>query len=151
MDGTAFVLFGIAGCFGELIWTSTSTPVMSLVARLPIDWKLPARSYLWMFPIYGLGGWGFQLLHDAIAGEHWLLRGAVYTVFCFSGEYLTGWIIKRVTGTIPWDYSEDTKLQLHGLIRYDYAPLWFCVGLMTERIDQVIRAIAPVVGQTLLT
>jgi len=33
----------------------------------------------------------------------------------------------------PWDYS-NTPLNYRGLIRPDYAPLWFGAGLFFEKI-----------------
>lgn len=33
----------------------------------------------------------------------------------------------------PWDYS-DCPLQYQGVIRFDFAPLWFLTGLLFERV-----------------
>lgn len=50
----------------------------------------------------------------------------------FSMEYLTGSILKK-KDICPWDYS-DAKFNYHGLIRFDYAPLWFLTGLFYEKM-----------------
>lgn len=52
----------------------------------------------------------------------------------FSMEYLTGSILKK-KDICPWDYS-DAKLNYNGLIRFDYAPLWFLTGLFYEKVMQ---------------
>lgn len=132
-----FVLYGIFGCFGELVWTSTSAPVLSLARRTSVDLRLPAQTYLWMFPIYGMGGLVFEQLHAGIEGWAWPLRGLVYMAFIFAGEYLWGWGIERLTGKVPWDYT-GARFSVHGRIRLDYGPLWFVVGLITEWTERVV-------------
>ena len=44
---------------------------------------------------------------------------------------VTGWLLRKL-GVCPWDYS-DAPLNIDGLIRLDYAPAWFAVGLLFER------------------
>jgi uncharacterized membrane protein len=136
-----FILYGIFGCFGELLWTSTSAPVLSLARRSSVDLRLPAQTYLWMFPIYGMGGLIFEQLHAVVGAWPWLVRGLVYMLFIFAGEYVWGWGIERVTGKVPWDYT-GARFSVHGRIRLDYAPLWFVVGVSTEWTQRVIAAAA---------
>lgn len=50
----------------------------------------------------------------------------------FSTEFLTGAFLKK-RGMCPWDYSK-AKLNVKGIIRLDYAPLWFITGLLYEKI-----------------
>lgn len=101
------------------------------------------HTYLWMLPIYGGGCMLFELAHAVVASYPWMVRGAIYMVGCFIFEYATGWMIKMISGTIPWDYSER-RWHVHGLIRLDYAPLWFLFGLLLERVEMVVRAVEPV-------
>ena len=35
----------------------------------------------------------------------------------------------------PWDYSQ-CRANIHGLIRLDFAPLWFAVGLLFEQLTK---------------
>jgi uncharacterized membrane protein len=96
-----------------------------------------------MFFIYGGGVMLFEIAHAILAPFPWWLRGSVYMVGCFAVEYATGWIIKLLTGTIPWDYSAK-RWQVHGLVRLDYAPAWFVFGLLLERVEMLARAVEPV-------
>ena len=49
----------------------------------------------------------------------------------FLTEYVSGTILKK-RNCCPWDYSH-AKLNIHGVIRLDYAPVWFLTGLLYER------------------
>jgi len=141
---TRFILYGMFGWCSELAWTSIRFQVTAFRERRPIDWKLPGRTYLWMLPVYGSGGLLFELVHAKLSGAHWGVRGTVYMLGCFTIEYIAGWVIKRVTGSVPWDY-ERVSSHVHGLIRLDFAPLWFGFGLLLEHVERVVRIVAPVV------
>jgi hypothetical protein len=138
---TRLVLYGIFGCFGELLWTSMSAPVMSLARRTSVDVRLPAMTYLWMFPIYAHAGLIFELIHGEVASWAWPLRGLVYMLFIFIGEYLWGFIIQKLTGKVPWDYT-GSRFSVHGRIRLDYGILWFGIGLLTEWTEKIVGAAA---------
>ena len=133
-----FLLYGIFGWCAEVVWTASQNAVVALAAGQRIDPRLMGHTYLWMFPIYGVGGLLFELVHRAVADWPWPLRGFVYMLGCFAVEYATGWLIKRVTGTIPWDYSH-TRWHVHGLIRLDYIPVWFVFGLLLERVEVLVQ------------
>ena len=47
-------------------------------------------------------------------------------------EFSTGLLLKHYN-VCPWDYSRY-PLNYKGVIRLDYAPLWFCTGLLFEKI-----------------
>lgn len=53
-------------------------------------------------------------------------------LFIFFGEYVSGSFLKR-HNMCPWDYSRS-PWHWHGVIRLDYAPVWFTVGLLFEKI-----------------
>lgn len=65
-------------------------------------------------------------------GKSLLLRGSVYTFCIFAGEFISGSLLKR-HGACPWDYSR-AKYNIKGVVRLDYAPLWFGAGLLFEKI-----------------
>ncbi len=139
-----FLVYGIFGWCTEIVWTAVTDAAESAVARRPVDARLAGKTYLWMFPIYACGGLAFEVAHGWVADLAWPLRGMVYTVGIFAVEYASGWLIQRLTGSIPWDYSER-RWHVHGLIRLDYAPAWFVFGLLLERVEQLARAIEPAV------
>lgn len=120
-----FIIYGLLGWCLEILWTG-------LGSFLKRDVRLTGKTYLWMFPIYGSAVL-LEPVHDFI--RHWPLwdRGIVWMLLCFIVEYLTGWILRRMLGTAPWNYSR-AALNINGLIRLDYAPAWFIAGLLFERI-----------------
>ena len=63
-----------------------------------------------------------------------LLRGFLYMLFIFTAEYMSGSLLKK-HHCCPWDYS-GTHFQINGVIRLDYAPLWFFCGLLFEYLNQ---------------
>lgn len=104
------------------------------------------RTSLWMFPIYGLGvllgpigckldnwltGKNFCLTKGR-AAERMVRNGLIYMILIFAAEYLFGWFLTQM-GICPWDYS-DWPTNINGLIRLDFAPLWFITGLLFEQI-----------------
>jgi uncharacterized membrane protein len=141
----AILLYGIFGWCAEIVWTATSALGDALRRGLRIDRRLMGHTYLWMFPIYGCGGRLFEVVHALARQRPWPLRGVVYMLGCFVVEYAAGWLIQRATGRIPWDYS-DSRWHVRGLIRLDYAPVWFVFGLLLERVERVVHAAAPALG-----
>ena len=93
-----------------------------------------------MLPIYGGGGLLFELVHAAIDGWPWVVRGTVYMVGCFAIEWWSGRALQLASGKIPWDYSY-ARWNVRGLIRLDYAPVWFAFGLLLERVEVIAKAI----------
>lgn len=139
-----FLVYGVFGWCTEIVWTAGSDAVEAALGRRRFDPRLAGKTYLWMFPIYGLGGLLFEAAHALVGELAWPLRGAIYTVGIFAVEYASGRLIQLLSGAIPWDYS-DKRWNVHGLIRLDYAPAWFCFGLLLEQVMALARAIATVV------
>lgn len=110
------------------------------------DWRLMGKTSLLMFPIYGMGallapiGRRVDRWLQAGPGEVLALRdkifrhGTLYMVLIFVAEYLSGtWL--RTIGVCPWDYT-GRHSNIDGLIRLDFAPLWFMTGLLFEQITK---------------
>lgn len=119
-----FILCGFAGWCLEIIWTG----ICSLVKK---DYKLTCNTSFWMFPIYGLGSF-IGIVSTHIRRIPVLIRGLIYASAIYITEYVTGSLLKK-HNVCPWDYS-NAKLNYKGLIRLDFAPLWFIVGLLFEKI-----------------
>ncbi|MDO4530805.1 MAG: hypothetical protein Q4C06_02390 [Bacillota bacterium] len=122
-----FLIFGVMGWCAEILYTG----ICSLLAG---DETLVAKTYLWMFPIYGLAGLVsplFLLLRRFC--PCWQRMG-VYILAIFTVEYCSGWLLRLLTGACPWDYGGGF-LSVGGLIRLDYAPLWAGLGLFFETIS----------------
>lgn len=119
-----FIIYGLIGWCIEIFWTGLG----SLVNK---NAKLVGTTSLWMFFIYGMAAF-FKPLLILIGSYPLILRGVIY-VFCFFAiEYLTGSLLNRFS-ICPWDYS-GAKYNVRGVIRLDYAPLWFIAGLFFEFI-----------------
>ena len=92
---------------------------------------LTGSTSIWMFPIYGMASF-LSPLCKRLEGRSLILRGGVYTCCIFFCEYLTGSFLRKFDAC-PWNYS-GTPYNINGLIRLDYAPLWFGAGLVFEKI-----------------
>lgn len=93
------------------------------------DKGLRCTTSLWMFPIYGMGI-VFEPIINLIIVLPIIVRGVTYMLCIFLAEYYSGIALKRFA-VCPWDYSESSY-NIQGLVRLDYAPLWFIVGLAYE-------------------
>lgn len=119
-----FIRCGVCGWCLEILWTGLE----SLRRR---EYKLMGQSSMWMFPIYGMAA-VIRPLSVLFRPFGTFTRGIIYMSGIFSMEYLTGAALKK-RGICPWDYS-GAKLNYNGLIRLDFAPLWFFTGLFYERV-----------------
>ncbi|MCQ2559346.1 MAG: putative ABC transporter permease [Clostridia bacterium] len=128
---TRFLIYGLLGWSLEIIWTG-------LMSALDGDLRFQARTYLWMFPIYGCGVF-LEPLHNRIRSYSWWIRGLIWVAAIWLIEYLTGGLIRLVFGQSPWNYSGQTFWQLQGLIRLDMAPLWFATGLFFEKVHDFLK------------
>ena len=95
------------------------------------DRQLMGHSSLWMFPIYGSAAFLAPLMRRLQKNCIWK-RGLIYMLCIYLGEYISGRLLKN-KDMCPWDYS-DCPLQYQGVIRFDFAPLWFLTGLLFERV-----------------
>lgn len=119
-----FIQCGMIGWCIEIFWTG-------LHSLLKKDPKLVGNSSLHMFPIYGMAAL-ISPLSLILKKCRTFTRGFIYMLGIFAVEYTSGMFLKK-RGCCPWDYS-DTPFQINGVIRIDYAPLWFFTGLFYERI-----------------
>lgn len=131
-----FIIYGLFGWCMEIFWTG-------LCSLLKGDVKLTGRTYIWMFFIYGSAVF-FEPIFESTGNLNILLRGGLYTVLIFTAEYFAGWILRRVLGTCPWDYS-TSSFSINGLIRLDYAPVWFIAGLLIERVHYSLERISSII------
>ena len=128
-----FVIYGCLGWLVEIVWTGMGAIVSG-------DKNLKCKTYLWMFPIYGMGVM-LEPVHELIRGLSWLYRGFIWAAIIFLIEYITGYILKLTLGGCPWDYDSDGDIlvSVKGIIRLDFLPVWFGVGLLFERLHDFIR------------
>jgi uncharacterized membrane protein len=117
-----FIFFGITGWCLEVIWTGFGSLLRG-------DFKMSSRTSVWMFFVYGCASF-FNPIINAVLHFPLVVRGTFYVLVIFAIEFIAGLAMKQVNAC-PWDYSE-AKLNVMGIIRLDYAPVWFAVGLLFE-------------------
>ncbi len=126
----AYIIFGILGWLMEILWTGFN----SLLKK---DLKLISNTSIWMFFIYGMASFMAPIC-KMIAPFPVIIRGGVYVVCIFAAEFIFGSLLKRIN-ICPWDYSKY-KYNIKGVIRLDYAPVWFVAGLIFETVYKYIVA-----------
>ena len=149
-----FCKCGITGWCLEVMFT----PLESFGSR---DWRFMGRTSILMFPIYGMAvllapiagafdrvGGACGTVAGKLAGRKepgkqkkprtsaakTVRHGVLYMCLIFMAEYASGaWLKDK--NMCPWDYSQ-CRANIHGLIRLDFAPLWFAVGLLFEQLTK---------------
>ena len=119
-----FIHCGILGWCLEILFTALD----SLRKR---NFTLKGHTSIWMFPIYGCACFLAPICR-LLRGKSPFVRGTTYAAIIFTGEYLTGTLLSKKQ-LCPWDYSHS-KWNIQKLIRLDYLPVWFLVGLLFERL-----------------
>jgi uncharacterized membrane protein len=133
-----FLIYGLLGWCAEIVWSA----VTERIQRKQQDWRLRGHTSLWMLPIYGLIAPLYEPLHDFLRPWHWFMRGIIYVLGFWLVEYATGWLLRRLIGKCPWDYSH-LRGNLHGLIAWEYAPVWFVFGLGLEPVHDFLVRLTP--------
>jgi uncharacterized membrane protein len=128
------ILYGVLGWVLEILWTG-------LGSLLRGDVRLVCTTYLWMLPIYGGAGVAFEGLYGYLEVQPWWTRGTIWMLAIYLVEYGSGFLLRRWVGYCPWDYGEG-PLVVDGLIRLDYAPAWFLLGLFYEQGHLIVKQIA---------
>lgn len=122
---TNFFICGSIGWCLECFWTGLDSILHHK------DRKLHCTTSIWMFPIYGLAAL-IKPISKLLGKTNTIIRGGVYTIGIFLTEFSLGSLLKKYKAC-PWDYSKS-KYNYHGIIRFDYAPVWFLVGLFYEKV-----------------
>jgi Predicted membrane protein len=89
---------------------------------------------VWSLAIYGISGTVMEHIYAACKRLRvpLLLRGVCYLLWVYTWEFSTGLLLKQFNAC-PWDYSEF-NYNVRGLITFEYAPLWFLVSILMERV-----------------
>lgn len=119
-----FFVCGATGWCLEVFWTG----IHALLSGEP---TMMGKTSLLMFPIYGCAA-VIRPIYKKISSVPVFLRGCLYTGGIFLAEYTSGSILTYFH-MCPWNYSH-TPLNYKGIIRFDYAPVWFITGLLFEKI-----------------
>ena len=120
-----FITCGAFGWCLECFWTG----LHSIQKRT--DKRFLCQTSVWMFPIYSMAAF-IEPIGKLMKGKSFLFRGSIYTICIYTMEFFTGTLLKK-HHACPWDYSTK-KTNIKGVIRLDFAPLWFLTGLAYERL-----------------
>lgn len=133
-----FLFFICLGVTTEVIFVAISNLITSepLCGSSPV--ALAGKSYIWMCPIYALIPLFGKILLPKVGHYHFAIRLTIYVLCIYSVEFLTGYFLRTLTGSCPWEYQ--TGWHIMGLIRLDYLPLWaifcFCVERLYLLLDK---------------
>lgn len=125
-----FLKFATLGITTEVVFTAIAENINRVKKGEKWDWSLTGHTFIWMIPIYGLIAFVGPLVIDPMQSLNLFIRLFIYAVMILVVEYITGFILRKLTGRCPWHYS--TGLHVHNLIRLDYTPLWMGFGFIVE-------------------
>lgn len=124
------IFFSCLGITTEVVFTSLWTILTNYKKKQRLNLALKGHSYLWMLPIYGMIPVIFPAVYSLIEHMPLIGRAFVYGVCTLALEFFFGWLIDRMTGKCPWEYSGP--LAVKGYIRLDFLPFWMGFGVMVE-------------------
>ena len=87
------------------------------------------KTSLLMFPVYGLAAL-IRPAYYKLARFPVMVRGIIYSCGIFFVEFLSGYFF-RSFASVP-GIILTFRFSIEGVIRLDYAPLWFFTGLFFE-------------------
>jgi len=119
-----FLIFSFFGVGIEVIFSSIHDYVRNK------DISLKGRSYLWMFPLYGIWGLVIGPLYDLIEVIPFILRGFIYLAVIFAGELSYGYLLKLIIKKCPWEYKG--RWTIKGVVNLLYLPFWLIFGYISE-------------------
>jgi hypothetical protein len=121
-----FLIFSFFGVGIEVIFSSIHDYARNK------DISLKGRSYLWMFPLYGIWGLVIGPLYNLIEVIPFILRGFIYLAVIFAGELSYGYLLKLIIEKCPWEYKG--RWTIKGVVNLLYLPFWLIFGYISEMI-----------------
>ena len=119
-----FVTCGVIVWCIEILFTAAG----SLRRR---EMPLVGQTSLWMFPIYGSAAF-FRPVFLLLKRFPVIVRGFFYAISIFAAEFISGRFLTK-HHLCPWNYSQY-KWHVNEVIRLDFLPFWFVVGLLYEKV-----------------
>jgi uncharacterized membrane protein len=127
-----FLLYGAAGWVVETLFTGFASAIRR-------DRSARANTYLWMHPIYGGTALALEQVRRRMPRAPRWARALAYVGVIYGAEYGSGWLLRKMLGRCPWDYSGHGR-NVHGLIRLDYAPAWYALALLFEPLQASLES-----------
>lgn len=128
------MFYGLNGFFLEIVFNAAWYFFDPKYSHMGGGWKLHGSTSLWSFPMYGISIYILERISKVVKPHLVLpLRALVYVMWTYLWEYSCGYILRKFNAC-PWDYHDYTTYHLHGLITFDYAPLWFVAVVFCEMV-----------------
>ena len=123
------LIFAVLGLGLEVVFTGA------------LDWRrsnprhLLGYSSLWYLPLYAISPVFLHLAGSSLFVLPTPLRGLIYMACIFAVEYMGMLCLRTLLGSSPSEAGYyQSRWNIHGLIRLDYAPAMFLMGLFFEFI-----------------
>lgn len=124
------LVYGLLGVLIEFFFTAVGS-------LLKGNWKGTGVSYIWMPFIYGFAAIVLEAVGDALPWPFYL-KPLVYVPIIYGVEAISGWILMKIIGHIPWDYQKSRWTPM-GLINLAYAPFWLLLALGFDVISAFMK------------
>lgn len=126
------IFFVCLGITTEVFFTA----FMALLNNEPFCNKplisMTGHTYVWMAFIYGLIPiLGLLFHHNVVHWKIWF-RLPFYVVLLYFVEFCSGYILRALTGSCPWEYKDGWNIM--GLIQLQFIPAWLFFTWMVERL-----------------
>ena len=126
------VFFVCLGMTSEIFFTA----FLALYTGKAINNKpliaMAGTTYVWMAFIYALipilGFYGYHRVKHI----PFYFRLPMYVVLLYAVEFTSGYLLRLITGSCPWEYT--TGWNVMGLIQLEYFPAWLFFVWMVERL-----------------
>ena len=129
-----FWVYAVQGVLYELTFTALWNCCVSPNARLM------GESSIWSMWVYGMGSLLHEvLIYTRLKHHHIVPRIIANLVYTYAWEYANGCVL-RLFGACPWDYAER-KWNVHGLITFEYIPVWIVGGILHEQLIEFMGSI----------
>lgn len=131
------LFYGMLGFSYEIIFTS----LFDFAASNFTNYKFAGYSSIWSFFIYGTCSFcGEQVYVQTRKRLSAFYRGVVYLQMAYIWEFIGGLVLTQFSAR-TWDYTHY-KYDVMGLIALEYAPLWFCSGLLQEHFYEYLLTLS---------
>ncbi len=132
--GLDMVLFAVLGLGLEVIFTGLVDCKKNTLCHLM------GYSSLWYLPLYMMVPILFGVTKLFVFQINWCARGLIYMIMIFAIEYVAMFALRKLLGASPSEGSYyRSPYNVRGLIRLDYAPAMFALGLFFECVYRRIN------------
>lgn len=123
------LIFAMFGLGIEVVFTAAT----DIKRGRPLH--LMGYSSIWYMPLYMLAPVFFWAVGDTLFPLHFILRGLIYMAGIFLVEFCSMFLLRKLLGSSPSQESYYASgWSVFGLIRLDFAPVMFVLGLVLELV-----------------